>query len=166
MKVIFTKVPDTNNVTETINGEQIDISWAHVEVIPVESKSFLFGEFNIPERSNFMPWILGMVGLGLLIALILAIRNYLNRKSKNLTSRKNLKNELLQCASYDDIVLMWRQKRRYLDAFPMIEKEFKEFEEVLFKYQFKPQRTEQEISEVSLAYEKFKASVTGALHGI
>lgn len=167
VKVIFTQVPVSNNVTETINNEEITISWANIQIIPTESsKSFLFGDFEIPSRLVIIPWFVGIIGLGLLALIILRIRSMLNLKTSIKTRKLKLKEEITSSTTYDDVVLMWRQKSRYLNEFPQLETHFKTLEVVLFKYQFKPQRTEQEVNAVMDAYQTFKSSVQGDLNGI
>lgn len=167
VRVIFAQVPQVQSVKEVIGGEEITISWQNIEVTPTEAvKSFLFGDFDVPERRDVLPWIFGGLSLA---ALTLGVWWFSSRqKQKSLTKaqKEKLKNEIISCGSYDDIVLMWRQKHRYLERFPVIEGEFKTFEEVLFKYQFKPQRSEQEMAEVDTAYKKFKSNVAGVLNGI
>ncbi|MBA2405754.1 MAG: hypothetical protein H0V66_13335 [Bdellovibrionales bacterium] len=166
-KVIFFVVPQVNAVTEVINGEDVFISWNNIEVIPTEtSKSFLLGDFEIPERKKIVKWFLILLMVGVIAGLALWINRYFKRKSISREKTKLLKNELTNCMNYDDIVLMWRQKHRYLVAFPGIESCFKSFEEILFKYQFKSSRSESEIQEVISAYQKFKTDVQGVLNEI
>lgn len=166
-KIIFLKVPESTSATEVIDGEEIVISWKGIEVVPTEeSKSFLLGDFEVPERKEVLPWILGFF-----IVLILGAAGYwisYKIKAKKLTkSQQNkLKQEILSCQNYDEIVLMWRQKLRYLQTFPQLENAFKNFEQTLFKYQFKPNRTDRELEEVQKAYDKFKSEAMGALNGI
>lgn len=167
VKIIFTQVPETNVVTETINNEEISIGWNGINVIPTEgSKSFLFGDFDIPSRLVVLPWIGIVIGLGLLALAIIRIRAVLKVKSDVKSRRQKLRDEIINSGSYDDVVLMWRQKKRYLDEFPQLDIHFKKLEEVLFKYQFKSQRTEREVSAVMDAYQVFKSSVMGDLNGI
>jgi hypothetical protein len=61
---------------------------------------------------------------------------------------------------------MWQNKRKYLEHFPHIDEEFKTLEETLFKYQFKPSITEDEVAKVLTAYSKFKNAVNGSFNGI
>jgi hypothetical protein len=167
VKVIFTQVPASNSVTETINNEEISISWSNIQVVPTESsKSFLFGDFEIPSRLVIFPWIAGIIGLGFLALIVIRIRSMLNLKKSTKNRKLKLKDEITNSSNYDDVVLMWRQKSRYLNEFPQLENHFKTLEVVLFKYQFKPQRTEQEVNAVMDAYQTFKSSVLGDLNGI
>ena len=167
VRIIFALVPQVTTVKEVINGEEITVSWQAVEVTPTEAtKSFLFGDFEVPERRDVLPWIFGLLGLAATVTVIWWVSNRQKQKSLTKSQLAKLKNEIITCSSYDDIVLMWRQKHRYLEQFPLIESEFKSFEEVLFRYQFKAQRSEQEIAEVDSAYQKFKSNVAGVLNGI
>lgn len=167
VKVIFTQVPLSSSVTETINNEEITISWSNIQVVPTEqSKSFLFGDFEIPSRLVVLPWIIGVIGLGFLTLIIIRIRSIMNVKSSIKSRKLKLKDEIISGKTYDDVVLMWRSKSRYLNEFPQLDSHFKALETVLFKYQFKPQRTEQEVNAVMDAYQTFKSSVMGDLNGI
>lgn len=167
VKVIFAQMPQSQMVSETINNEEVTISWSGIEVSPTEeSKSFIFGDFEIPSRLVMFPWIMAVLGIGLLSLVIIRVRLLLRNKSSIKTKKLKLRDEIINCSSYDDVVLMWRQKKRYLDEFPMLEQHFKTLEVVLFKYQFKSQRTEREVEAVLEAYQGFKSSVMGDLNGI
>lgn len=166
-KVIFLKVPETTSVSEVLDGEEIAITWKGIEVVPIEeTKSFLLGDFEVPERKDVLPWVLGFFIVLVLGAFGYWISHKFKLKKNAKFQLKKMKQEILACQNYDDIVLMWRQKRTYLQTFPQLENAFKNFEQTLFKYQFKPQRTEKELDEVQKAYEKFKSESTGALNGI
>lgn len=166
-KVVFSAVPKSNSVTELINGEEIVVSWENLEVLPTEaSQSFLFGDFEIPSRLNFTKWILAFLILCGLTVLSLWISSRIKSRKAASNRRQKLKLEMLDCKNYDEIVLMWRQKKRFLDEFPKLEEHFKTLEVTLFKYQFKPQRTENEMNAVEIAYTEFKNSVKGDLNGI
>jgi hypothetical protein len=167
VKFIFFTVPQTNALLETVNGEEIFISWNNIEVIPTEaSKTFLLGDFEIPSRKKILNWILIILGICLVTGISLWVTNYFKKKKASKDKINKLKQELINCTSYEDIVLMWREKHRYLDIFPNIDSPFRTFEDVLFKYQFKSHRSEQEVAEVVSAYQKFKTEVLGVLNGI
>lgn len=167
VKVIFVNVPQVATLTEVIDGEETVISLRGIEVIPAEApKSFIFGDFEIPTRLNLIPWMLGLIGLGFALIFGLWLKKKFATKASLQSRKRSLKNELISANSYDDIVAMWRQKLRYLETFPEIERNFKSLENVLFKYQFKQQRTEREINEVLNAYQNFKSEVSGVLNGI
>lgn len=166
-KVIFLAVPQTTALSETINGEEIFISWNNIEVIPTEvSKSFLLGDFEIPERKKIIFWILLILSLCLLSVAIFWSKNYFKKKKTSRDKICKLKQELTTCTSYEDIVMMWRDKRRYIEAFPKTRFSFEKLEDVLFKYQFKSQQTQQEMQEVVAAYQTFKTDVLGDLNGV
>lgn len=166
-KIIFLAVPQTNSVSEVVDGEEIVITWNSIEVVPTEeTKSFLLGNFEVPERKEVVPWILGFLIVLVLGGLGYWITEKIKSKKYSKTMLAKLKQEILACQNYDDIVLMWRQKRTYLQTFPQLETAFKTLEQTLFKYQFKPQRTERELDEVQKAYEQFKSESAGVLNGI
>lgn len=159
-KVIFLAVPQTNSITETINGEEVAISWEGIEILPTEeSKSFLLGDFTIPEARQILKWIIFVIAP----LMIMGIFVWFKKRSKKIRQLKDqitqLKKELTECGSYDEIVLMWRNKRRYLEVFPKLDIVFKNFEDVLFKHQFKPCRTNFDTEEVLTAYKKFITEV-------
>lgn len=166
-KIIFLTVPESSYIMETINGEEVAIHWANVDVQPTEeTKSFLLGDFEIPERKELLPWILGILGLSILALFGIWIKNKLQGKEKKKLLLIKTKQEVLGCSSYDDVVAMWRNKRNYLQTFPQLEGAFQSLEVTLFKYQFKPQRTSWEVEEVMSAYNKFKSDAQGVLNGI
>lgn len=165
VKIIFLTVPQTNAVSDLINNEEVFIVWNNVEVLPTEtSKSFLLGDFDIPSRKKILMWFLvsGLVFFILAFA-IWARKKKLSKKKLKL-HQDNLKQALMNCSSYDQIVQMWSNKKEYLSAFPKIENRFKTFEEILFKYQFKSTRTDSEIQEIMIAYKDFKAGIAGVIN--
>lgn len=155
VKVIFLKVPDAASILENINGEEIEINWDNVEVVPTETqKSFLLGDFQVPERKKILPWILGIT-LFLLLAVvgrIVFVRNRRRKEQKN--ERKKLELEILSATKYDDIVTLWKKKRFFLQKIPELEDFFHELESTLFKYQFKSHQSASEQAEVVEAYKK------------
>ena len=164
-KVIFLTVPPSNAVSELINNEEVFIVWNNLEILPTESsKSFLLGDFEIPARRKIIIWM----GSFLLALLIVLLAFWFKKRSSENNKRKktlnNLKQKLLLCTNYEEIIEMWQNKKEFLETFPKIEENFKKFEIILFQYQFKLKRTEREIEEVVSAYKNFKNDVTGVLN--
>ncbi len=164
-KVIFITVPQTNSITETINGEEVSIRWDGIEILPTEeSKSFVLGDFTIPEARQVLKWVIIIVVPLLLIGVFF----WFSKISKKRRLLKNhfaqIEKELCGCGTYEEIVLMWRSKRRYLEAYPKLDIVFKNFEDILFKHQFKPTRTNFETEEVLAAYKKFIAEVSAVIN--
>lgn len=160
-KVIFLAVPKNNAITETINGEEVTLSWEGIEILPTEeSKSFLLGDFTIPETRQILKWVIFLIFPLLIIGILIWFKK-VSKKRRHLKDQiTQLKKELTECGSYDEIVLMWRNKRRYLEAFPKLDIVFRNFEDVLFKHQFKPSRSNLETEEVLSAYKKFITEVS------
>ncbi len=164
-KVIFLAVPQTNSITETVNGEEVVISWDGIEILPTEeSKSFLLGDFTIPEARQVLKWVIFLAAPLLLIGVFVWFMKISKRRRLLKEHIAQLKKELSDCHSYDEIVLMWRNKRRYLEAFPSLDTVFKNFEDVLFKHQFKPSRTNSETEEVLTGYQKFIVEVSAVIN--
>lgn len=167
VKVIFLKVPESSAIKKEINGEEVTFQWSPLKVIPTEEpKSFLFGEFEIPDRAKYVTWLIGISSSAALLLLILLILRFVKKKKGLKDSRKKMLTEIASCQTYEDIVMMWRKKQHYLLFFPELSNDFKSFENVLFKYQFKPSQTESEVEEVSKAYDEFRKTVTGLFNGI
>jgi hypothetical protein len=167
VRFIFLAIPQSNLLNERIDGDDFTISWVKFNVIPTQPvESFLLGDFVIPERKKILRWF--MIGFLFLAAISCATWFYFKFKKKKKIKIKlqELKEELINCKNYDDIVLLWQNKRKFIQHFPHIDKEFKALEVILFKYQFKPKRTEEEVSKVVTAYLKFKDAVSGSLNGI
>jgi hypothetical protein len=161
-KVIFLKVPDA----KTLTTENITIKW-NVQVIPTEpSKDFLFGDFSAPARSKLMIW----PGAILLIVSIafscFKVKQKWNQKQLHKSKLKNLRNQIFNANSYDEIVGVWNKKQAFLIAFPFLKDSFKELETVLFKHQFKPRQTQSEKDEVIDAYKTFLSKIEGGFNGI
>ena len=166
-KVIFLKTPETPILTDMINGEEINIRWKPVEIIPTEDpKSFLLGDFDVPFKRNLIQWGVGASVFLMLIAgtWFLNQRRRVHKKIK--IEREKLKKDLIGNETYAEIVNMWAHKKLFLDAFPEISEHFKEFEKVLFKYQFKESQAKSEVEEISHAYKDFCSKISGILNGI
>lgn len=167
VKAIFLVVPSGKELVEVIKGDEVHVHWNDLEIIPTKGgKSFLLGEFEIPERMKIFQWIML---LSILVIIGLSLNLYLrkNRSKKTIIeTKKKYKTEILNCSEYDDVVKMWQQKLKYLEKFPELDPMFKNLEQVLFKYQFKISRNDAEIQEVMRAYANFKLDVSGVLNGI
>ena len=164
-KVIFLLIPQKSEVTEIVNGEEVFIKWNNIEVTPTpEPKSFLLGDFDIPARAKVVQWIIISISILIISFFITFLLKRFSKKKKEKIKLALLKKQLLDGISYEDIVVVWQQKRKYLDTFPTIDKNFKALEVVLFKSQFKAHRTQSETDEVLQAYTIFKSTVSGALN--
>jgi hypothetical protein len=164
-KFIFLAIPQANNVSEVINGEEVLISWDNIEIIPTEPpKSFLLGNFEIPARRKIVQWLLIILGTASVLGFIFYFNKFYSKSKKSKIQLDHIKKQLMDCKTYDDIVMMWGRKHDYLTSFPKLEQSYKNFEQVLFKYQFKPQIAESEIMEVIAAYNKFKTSAAEVIN--
>ncbi len=166
-RVVFEKVPEAPRATEMIGGQEVIINWQKIKVEKSKpAEKFLFGDFEVPEKLNLMKWLLiTLASLGLILILLRWRKKSLIKK-KLKAKKLHLKAELLKPISYDEVVELWKNKHRYLSEFPGLDQAFKKLEETLFKYQFKSQRSEIEITQVLLAFDHFKNDVSGVLHGI
>lgn len=166
-KVIFLKAPESSLLKETINGEEVSIRWTAVEIIPTEEpKSFLLGDFDVPNRRSFALWITGGVITFTFILLAFFIIRSRKKKQKLKAAKIKLKKDLISNETYTEIVMMWREKQIFLEVFPEITEDFKEFEKVLFKYQFKENQNKSEVDEIISSYKTFCTRVLGVLNGI
>ena len=166
-KLIFSKVPEASSVVETINGEEVSIFWDDLSINPTEeSQSFLLGDFEIPGRKKIIPWLIALLTAFLIGSLIWFYIKKARNQRKLKQQKLALKDQLLQASSYDEVVSIWMNKHQTLKEFPVLEEAFKNLEITLFKYQFKPQRTNHELEQVMQAYQNFKADVQKGTHGI
>jgi hypothetical protein len=166
-RVVFEKVPEAPSASEVIAGQEVIINWNKIKVEKSKpAEKFLFGDFDVPQKLSLIKWlIITLVSLGLTLILLRWRKKSLFKK-KLRAKKIDLKAELLKPTSYDQIVELWKNKHRYLSEFPELDQAFKKLEETLFKYQFKSQRSEIEITQVLLAFDHFKNDVSGVLHGI
>ncbi len=165
--IIFIKVPVKSNIEHKMGSFQINASWTEIEFIPTDTpKELLFGEFNVPDSKRLILWVL--LGAGILVffgVILIFWKKWKKLKFKKI-KKINLKNSLLSPNSYDEVVQIWEMKHDILKVFPFLEDEFKKLEKVLFKYQFKPKRTNSEEDEVLVEYRKFIDSIKGGFDGI
>jgi hypothetical protein len=166
-KIIFVKVPESNQLTFTEEGISYKVFWNEVKVVPTEvEKAFLYGAFSVPTRFQPFKWILLVLGAGVISGIgfwIYRLVSFKNQKKKKL---RDVKNKLLSPSSYDDVVQVWMNRQLYLLTFPAIDEAFRKFEQKLFKVQFKPSQSEQEKAHVVDSYNEFLASIKGPLDGI
>lgn len=165
-RLIFTQIPPSSSVSETISGEEINVNWNKMEIKPTEAQSFLLGNFEIPRSLRLFPvllWILGIIGL---FTIIFYFYSRWKKKRNHLKRQKDLRDQLLAATSYDEVVELWKQKHAHLALFPNLDLAYKELEKTLFKYQFKPSRSMLELEQVMDAYERFKSDVVRGTDGI
>ncbi len=165
---IFIKVPETETIVGSIGQNEIHINIGGIKVIPVESSGqMLWADFSAPD---FFAGSWGWLWTTLVIILLLSASfigwRKISARRKLIARRKSLLEEFRGCKTYEDIVLMWKKKRTYFQEFPQIEDKFQNFEEVLFRYQFKPSQTDSEKQAVVDAYRKLLDDSEGALRGI
>lgn len=166
-KVIFVKIPETNTVAFKQDAEDLLVTWGNVKITPTEAaKGFIFGNFEIPSRPKIILWASILIGLGLISGTVLWGRKKLQHKAALKAKSKALKTELLSAKTYPEVVDVWKKKHSFITAFPQIETSLKDFEVVLFKYQFKPRQSEVEINAVMEAYRDFVRKVEGGLSGV
>lgn len=168
VKVIFIKIPESDTITGVIGQNEIQINIGAIKVVPIESSGqMMWAEFTAPD---FLAGNWRWVWITLIIILLAAGGFFIWRKISNkrmiAARRKQLLEEFRSCRTYEDVVSMWQKKRTYFNEFPQIENSFQKFEEVLFKYQFKPQQSEAEKQFVLDAYHKLLSDNEGVMRGI
>lgn len=167
-KVIFINTPKSKIVQEVVNGQDVELNIGNIEVMPTEgAKSLIFGKFSVPERATWIIWAIS----GVLIAIILGLLGWsvtrtFKRKRKEKQRLVDLKNEILGCRNYEEVVNLWKKKHQLFKEFPHIEDSFLKLEEILNRYQFKPRQSETEKIEVVESYRKFSRSVEGGFSGL
>jgi hypothetical protein len=167
-QVLFIKVPQSDSLSASFAERPAVIEWNTIEVRPTEaSKKLIFGTFEVPKRVEWMAWAL----IALLATLVLGIIGWIvGSKVKNKKAQKAIvlaaKNQLLGAKSYEEIVLLWQNKRELIARFPHIEGPFSKFETVLNKYQFKSRQSEAEKIEITESYRSFVRSIEGGFHGV
>lgn len=166
-KLIFSKVPETTLAVESINGEEMIIFWNNLTINPTEeSQSFLLGDFEIPSRKKILPWLIGLFAASITGSLVWFFIKKIRRRRDLRQKKKALRDQLTHASTYDEVVIIWKNKHQTLKEFPTIEDAFKNLEVILFKYQFKPQRSPHEIEQVMESYQKFRQEVLKGTHGI
>jgi hypothetical protein len=166
-QIIFAKIPDKNEILHRLGDVDILVTWSEVKIQPTETnKQFIFEDFNIPGRVQIIRWLL----IILIPTALLTVFWFLRKKwliKKNIRLKKlSIKNKLILVDDYQGIVEMWMNKSEIFEIFPHAVEPFKQFEKVLFKYQFKHSQTELEKSEVVEAYKNFLDQIKEGFNGI
>jgi hypothetical protein len=167
-KVIFTKIPESYEIQSKIDGKQIIFNWGGIKINPTEpDNSFIFGTFDISEKMLWGLWsTIAFLGISLFsFAAWIIFRRFKLRKKKK-ERLLILKNEIMGCRNYEDVVNLWKRKHILLNEFPHIDEAFHKMEEILNLHQFKPKIAEAEKIEVVESYRKFSRSVEGGFNGI
>ena len=166
-EVIFIKDPGANEIKTTIANQPVRIFWNNVRIEAVEvPKDYVLGNFDIKAPLRIIVWLLSAA---LMIALCVGLwkfRNAQGRKAALKKERKALKEKILSCRNYQDVVSLWKQKRLLIERFPHLAGPMENLETVLFKYQFKPQQTSNEEAIVMDAYRAFMKESEGGFNGI
>ncbi len=164
---VMIAVPQESLIRDQVKGKELEVELGQLTVRPTEpAPQLLFGTFSVPKKSNWLLWVsIILVGLGLGF---FGYKFWLKLRQKRQTKLKlkALKQELADAKSYDDVVMLWKKKTIYVEAFPQLEGSFRKLEETLFRYQFKPRQNEEERAIVLDAYRSFVQESQGALHGI
>lgn len=166
--IIFLKKPETSFISKKLQGLDVEVSWSSVEVIPTEiPEKLIWGEFEIPQISRINKIIYPIILLILLIIyFIFLTQKKWKRIKKEKDNKKHFKNMIFEANSYSDVVKIWEKKYDLISFFPHLNPGFVKLEEVLFKYQFKPFRTNDEEQKVVLAYQEFVSSVKDGFNGV
>ncbi len=167
-KVIFLKVPEENRVAASLNGKPVIVSWNTIKINPTEESSeLLFGTFEISPRIN---WYVMLLGTILVLGLTWLLARMINTKiklKKSIRLRKvEMKDKILGCRSFEEVVELWKDKHVLTQEFPHIKDAFFKLEESLNRYQFKPIQTNEEKSIVLESYRKFSKEIEGGFHGV
>lgn len=166
-RVVFEKVPASELVSEIIDGNEITITLKKIKVLSSKpAQSFLFGDFEVSGKVSLLKWIILTISVMILGLILFRWRNKYLIKNQIKHKKRRLKAQLLKPVSYDDIVEVWKNKHDYLNEFPDLDSAFKKLEQTLFKYQFKSQRNEIEITQVLIAFDHFRNDVGEVLNGI
>lgn len=165
--VIIVKTPPTSPLKTQVQGASVDLSWNDFQFQSVEApKSFIFENFEIPTPLEIARYLLGFI---ILLGLVFGgwkISKQLKNKRTLKLKRAQEKKNLISANSYVDVVLVWKDKPKYLKLFPEIESDFKKLEDVLFKYQFKQSQSQHEVDQVMDAYRAFSLKVNEVLRGV
>ena len=166
VKVVFAKVPETHTVTVKEVPGNLIINLKNVEIIPTDSKEYVYGKFSLPKKLNYLFWILILAGLALIGLGINWIYRRHQKKVIKRNHRSKLKSELIGADSYPEVVSVWMKRGEYLEMFPQMTEDFRELERSLFKFLFKPNLSESELVQVVESYRNFRDKIRGGLDGI
>lgn len=167
VQIIFVKIPESQRLIDNVNGTSLVLNWNQIKIIPTDpGEGLIFGNFTIPERFKWLFWLSIFFGIVAISLGVWGIYKRIKEKRKFKEVRLKIKNEIMSCSTYHDVVLIWQNKKFYCDKFPHLEGPFKKLETVLFKYQFKPSQSEKEKDEVIKAYQVFVREIEEGFRGI
>lgn len=166
-EIVFIKSPEGNEIKFLLKGQPIRIHWNNVRIESNEvPRDYILSDFTIPTPRNIIFWLLILSAVVLFAKGILMLRGFLDRKNRLRNEKKMLRDSVVRCKTYEEVVELWRNKSRPIKMFPHLDEPFKRLELVLFKVQFKPFQTSQERDQVLDAYRRFVKEVEGGFNGI
>lgn len=166
-KIIFTEVPKETILKDTINGQEVELKLSPVNVIPTQAEQqLLFGTYEIPTPAEIMKWVILAIAVSLVGILGWKLKRKFTTQREIRLRKQKLIEEITSARDYEGVVDVWKKKYQYLTTFPQLETPFKNLEQVLFKYQFKPSQQASEKEEVFQAYQKFLAESQEGFRGI
>ena len=166
-KVIFIKTPEANQLVHKFENDEINIKWSEVKVVPVEvPEKLIFEEFEIPQPFEILKWLMGVVILVLAVFGFFKVKKARDIKNEKRRMKQSIKDSIMAANSYDEIVSIWKRKLEITEVFPALTEPFKQLEMTLFKFQFRPQQTDEEKNEVVKAYRDFLSTIQGGFDGI
>ena len=166
-KVIFIKVPESSQIVQKFENDEINLKWSPVKVTPIEvPEKLIFEQFEIPEPLKVLKWMIGLVLMAGLVFGFIKIKKFREIKNKKRSMKKSIKDSIMAANSYEEIVTIWKRKLEITEVFPALGEPFKELEKTLFKFQFRPHQTEDDKNEVKKAYGDFLNAIQGGFDGI
>jgi hypothetical protein len=166
-QVVLIRKPTSNQIQTTFKGNTLFIGWDNVEIEAVDTPSdYVLEDFTVPTPLNILRWVLLFIIFSSVIYGLWVLKKKWSDKKLEKKRLAELKRSLLSGKDYAAVVEIWKKKHAYLKSFPMIETAFTNLESVLFKFQFKPQRTMEEEFKVMEAYRNFIKDAEGELRGV
>lgn len=166
-EIILAKVPEAKPVSYKSGNDEVVITWNDVEFVPTEApKEMIYGNFEIPSRAQILKWFSILAVILVLLGIGWKIKQKVSLKKALKMRKAAIKDQLVSAREYIDVVKVWEKKSEIMKEFPLIQDNFKNFESVLFKYQFKQSQSETEKIEVMNAYREFINKSQGGFDGV
>lgn len=165
-KIIFSAVPQANILKHKVADQEILIDLKDTKVIPVDSKQFVYDQFDIPFRTkivNVLPWVALILLIG--VGTLYGVRRF-QQQSKSKRRRKALRDEIISAQNYDEVIALWYRRDVFQKEFPEIQDSFKEFERGIYQVIFRPTLSDAEKKDVFNSYQSFVGKVSEVLNGI
>jgi len=165
--IVFSKAPKRMLLDGKIDDKLIQLELSSSLKITQDKvvEDFIILDSGYSYQKSKRWYLIVITALLVLVGSFLFFRRKKTNNKEKLI-KKRLKENILSAVEYEDIVAVWYERDQILKYFPDFQTDYKEFEKVLYKYQFAPHLKKEDKDSVIVAYQTFLNVIKGGLDGV